>query len=95
MLLEYKNIIDSHITKIEFRLYDVNVEQIYIATYNNGDYILHSNFVFINKNIFYNFKKDTKNLKIIIEFKMTRIKEVEIYYISRNTDHLIIKHYSN
>ena len=95
MLLEYKNIIDSHITKIEFRLYDGNIEQLYIATYNNGDYISHSNFVFINKNIFYNFKKDTKNLKIIIEFKMTRIKEVEIYYISRNKDRLIIKHYSN
>ena len=33
-------------------------------------HISHKNLVFINKNIFYNFDKDTKNLKIIIEFRM-------------------------
>ena len=80
MLLEYQNIKESHICTTEFRLYDDNIEQIYIATYNNGDNILHSNFVFINKNIFYNFKKDTKNLKILIEFRMIRDKAVKIYY---------------
>ena len=95
MLLKYESIKDSDIVTAEFRLYDNNIEQIYIATYNNGDYILHSNFVFINKNIFYNFKKDTKNLKIIIEFRMIRDKPVKIYYEPRNTDRMIIKHFGN
>ena len=67
ILLDYENIKESHITITESKLYDDN-EQIYIATYNNGKTITYSNFVFLNKDIFYNFKKDTKNLKIIIEF---------------------------
>ena len=67
----------------------------YIATYNNSNYISYLNFVFINKNIFYNFKKDTKNLKIIIEFRLTDIKVVKIWYLPKNTDRMIIKHYGN
>ena len=74
MLLDYENINESNITIMEFRLYDDN-EQIYTATYNNGDNISYSNFAFINKNIFYNFEKDTKNLKIIIEFRMTEVND--------------------
>ena len=53
MLLDYENIKESNITITEFKLYDDN-EQIYISTYNNSDFIIYSNFVFINKNIFYN-----------------------------------------
>ena len=56
MLLDYENINEANITIMKFKLYDDN-EQIYIATYNNGDYISYSNFVFINKNIFITLKK--------------------------------------
>ena len=49
----------------------------------------------MNKNIFDNFEKDTKNLKIIIEFRMTEINVVKIWYIPKNTDRMIIKHYGN
>ena len=94
MLLDYENIKESNITITEFKLYDDN-EQIYISTYNNGNFIAYSNFVFINKNIFYNFEKYTKNLKIIIEFRMTEINVVKIWYIPKNTDRMIIKHYGN
>ena len=94
MLLDYENIKESNITITEFKLYDDN-EQIYISTYNNGDFIIYSNFVFINKNIFYNFERDTKNLKIIIEFRMTEIDVVKIWCIPKNTDRMIIKHYGN
>ena len=94
MLLDYENVKESHITVIEFKLYDDN-EQIYILTYNNGGFISYSNFVFLNKNISYNFKKDTKNLKIIIEFRMTKFEEVKIWYLPKNTDRMIIKHYGN
>ena len=94
MLLDYENINEAHITITEFKLYDDN-EQIYISTYNNGNFISYSNFVFLNKNIFYNFKKDTKNLNIIIEFRLTDIKVVKIWYKPINTDRMIIKHYGN
>ena len=94
MLLDYENINESHITITEFKLYDDN-ERMYILTYNNGGFISYSNFVFINKNIFYNFKKDTRNLKIIIEFRLTDVKVVKIWYLTKNTDRMIIKHYGN
>ena len=95
MLLDYENIKESHITITEFKLYDDNNELLYILTYNNGGSISYSNFVFLNKNIFYNFKKDTKTLKIIIEFRMTKVEVVKIWYIPKNNDRMILKHYSN
>ena len=95
MLLDYENINESHITITEFRLYNDDDERIYIATYNNGDSISYKNFVFLNKYIFYNFTKDTKNLKIIIEFRMTRVEVVKIWYEPKNLDRFILKHYGN
>ena len=95
MLLDYENINEAHIIITEFKLYNDNDEQIYTATYNNGDSISYKNFVFINKHIFYNFDKDTKNLKIIIEFRMTRVEVVKIWYEPKNLDRFIIKHYGN
>ena len=95
MLLDYENINEAHIVITEFKLYNDNDEQIYTATYNNGDSISYKNFVFINKHIFYNFDKDTKNLKIIIEFRMTRVEVVKIWYEPKNLDRFIIKHYGN
>ena len=95
MLLDYENINEAHIVITEFKLYNDNDEQIYISTYNNGDSISYKNFVFINKYIFYNFEKDTKNLKIVIEFRMTRVEVIKIWYEPKNTDRFIIKHYGN
>ena len=95
MLLDYENINESHITITEFKLYNADNEQIYIATYNNGDSISYKNFVFTNKHIFYNFEKDTKNLKIMIEFRMTRVEVIKIWYEPKNLDRFIIKHYGN
>ena len=95
LLLDYENIKEAHIVITEFKLYNDNDEQIYISTYNNGGSISYKNFVFINKHIFYNFEKDTKNLKIIIEFRMTRVEVVKIWYEPKNTDRFILKHYRN
>ena len=95
LLLDYENIKEAHIVITEFKLYNDNDEQIYISTYNNGDSISYKNFVFINKHIFYNFDKDTKNLKIVIEFRMTRVEVVKIWYEPKNLDRFIIKHYGN
>ena len=95
MLLDYENINEAHIVITEFKLYNDNDEQIYTATYNNGDSISYKNFVFINKHIFYNFDKDTKNLKIVIEFRMTRVEVIKIWYEPKNLDRFILKHYSS
>ena len=92
LLLDYENIKEAHIVITEFKLYNDNDERIYTAAYNNGNSISYKNFVFINKNIFYNFEKDTKNLKIIIEFRMIRVEVVKIWYEPKNTDRFIIKH---
>ena len=95
MLLDYENINEAHIVITEFKLYNDNDERIYTATYNNGDSISYKNFVFINEHIFYNFDKDTKNLKIVIEFRMTRVEVIKIWYEPKNLDRFIIKHYGN
>ena len=63
MLLDYENINESYIVITAFKLISDNKEEIYVATYLNGDDILYKNFVFFNKIIFYNFEKDTKNYK--------------------------------
>ena len=95
MLLDYENINESHITITEFRLYNDNDEQIYTNTYNNGNHISFNNFVFINKNMFYNFEKGTTKLRILIFFRMTKVEVVKIWYEPKNTDRFILKHYGN
>ena len=96
MLLDYENIDNSNIVITEFTLYnDDDDEQIYTDTYNNGDSISYKNFVFINKNIFYNFEKDTTKLRILIFFYMLRSEIVKIWYEPKNLDRFIIKHYGN
>ena len=95
MLLDYENIDNSNIIITEFRLYNDDDEQIYTATYNNGNNISFKNFVFINKNIFYNFEKDTTKLRVLIFFYMLRSEIVKIWYEPKNTDRFILKHYRN
>ena len=60
MLLEYAYIDKSCFVIAAFKLINDNKEEMYVATYLNGDNIFYKNFVFLNKSIFYNFKKDTK-----------------------------------
>ena len=93
MLLEYENINESNITVTEFKIFNDNDKEIYTATYNNSNYITFSNFVFINKKIFYNFEEDASKLRILIYFRMTKVEVVKIWYKPKNTDRFIIKHY--
>ena len=96
MKLEYENIDDSKIIKTEIKLYNDINEEIFISNYINKDSISYSNFVFLNKNILYNFIEDTKFLKIIIKFEFLQIKSIKkIHYIPTNNDRLYLKHYGN
>ena len=44
MLLDYENITESNIIITAFKLINDNKEEIYVATYRNGDDILYKNF---------------------------------------------------
>ena len=94
MLLKYENINEAKYVVTEFKLYDDDA-QIYINTYNNNDFISYSNYVFINKNIFYNFEKDIKILNIVISFRMVQNKIIKIWYQPVNKDKMILKHFGN
>ena len=96
MKLEYEDIDDSKIIKTEIKLYNDINEEIFISNYINKDSISYSNFVFLNKNILYNFIEYTKFLKIIIKFEFLQIKSIKkIHYIPTNNDRLYLKHYGN
>ena len=95
MLLDYKNINESHLVFTAFKLIDDD-DELYVATYHNKDNISYKNFVFISKTIFYNFEKDTKKLKILIYFRKTYTNAIiKIWYRPVNTDRMIIKHFGN
>ena len=96
MKLEYEDIDDSKIIKTEIKLCNDINEDIFISNYINKDSISYSNFVFLNKNILYNFIEDTKFLKIIIKFEFLQIKSIKkIHYIPTNNYRLYLKHYGN
>ena len=94
--LKYEDINDSKIINTGIKLYNDRGEEIFESNYNNKDAISYSNFVFLNKNILYNFIEDTKFFKIIIKFEFLQIKSIKkIYYIPTNNDRLYLKHYVN
>ena len=96
MKLEYENVDDSEIISTKIKLYNDINEEIFVTNYNNKDSISYSNFVFLNKNILYNFIEDTKFVKIIITFEFHQIKSIKkIHYIPTNNDRLYLKHYGN
>ena len=96
MKLEYEDIDDLKIIKTEIKLYNNMNEQIFVSNYFNKDSISYLNFVFLNKNILYNFIEDTTFLKIIIKFEFLQIKSIKkIHYIPTNNDRLYLKHYGN
>ena len=96
MKLEYENVDDSEIISTKIKLYNDINEEIFVTNYNNKDSISYSNFVFLNKNIIYNFIEDTKFVKIIITFEFQQIKSIKkIHYIPTNNDRLYLKHYGN
>ena len=96
MSLEYKYINKANIVNIAFKLINDNNEEIYVSIYNNGDNILYNNVVYLNKFIFYNFKKDTKKIRILIHFRKTEFNaEANAWYTPANSNRVIIKHIGN
>ena len=92
MLLKYEDVSNAKYVTINFILYDNNGNELYIASYDNSDYIANSNTdILLNNTFYYNFDSDTTNLKILISFSKSR-SGLNITYSSMNTNRLIIKH---
>ena len=95
MLLKYDDVSNAKYVTTNFILYDNNGNELYIASYNNSDYIANSNTdILLNNAFYYNFDSDITNLKIVLSFSMSR-SNLNSTYSSINTNRLIIKHYGN
>ena len=94
MLLQYENINEKIYVNTVCEIFDENNNSLYISTINNNDYKYFSNKVTIKENIFYNFTKNVKNIKIRIKFVMTTTRVIKIWYIKNDNYRFILKHYS-
>ena len=94
--LEYRNINDRNYVKNIYEILDENNNRLYIKTISNNDYSYYSNKIFIDENIFYNFTKNVKKIKILIKFnKIISSKIIYTYYIKNENYRFILKHYSS
>ena len=94
--LEYRNINDRNYVKNIYEILDENNNRLYIKTISNNDYSYYSNKIFIDENIFYNFTKNVKKIKILIKFnKIISSKIIYAYYIKNDNYRFILKHYSS
>ena len=95
MLLKCNDVSNAKYVTTNFMLYDNNGNELYIASYDNSNYIANSNIdILLDNTFYYNFDSDTTNLKIVISFSKSR-SGLNITYSSINTNRLIIKHYGN
>ena len=94
MLLEYENINEKIYVNTVYEIFDENNNLLHISRINNNDYKYFSNKVTIKENIFYNFIKNVKNIKIRISFVVINTKVIKIWYINDNNYRFILKHYS-
>ena len=77
-----------------YEIFDENNNSLYISRINNNEYNYFSNKITIKENIFYNFTKNVKNIKIRISFVVINTKVIKIWYINDNNYRFILKHYS-
>ena len=93
--LEYRNINDRNYVKNIYEILDENDNSLYIKSVSNREYPYFSNKVIIDENIFYNFNKDIKIIKILIKFiKLSASRVIYLYYMKNLNYRFILKHYS-
>ena len=56
ILLEYQSISNRNYVKTIYEIFDENDNSLYVKSINNNDYPYYSNKIFIDENIFYNYK---------------------------------------
>ena len=93
--LQYEDISERNYVKIIYQLFDENNNSLYIKSVTNNNYTYFSNRVIVDENIFYNFTKNIKKIKIVIKFQMLLSRVIKIWYIKNDNYRLILKHYSS
>ena len=91
--LEYENISERAYVKTLYELFDENDNSLYIKSVSNNDYSYYSNKIFIDENIFYNFNKNIKKIKLVIKFQMILSRVIKLWYIKNDNYRLTIKNY--
>ena len=67
--LEYQDTGNRHYVKMICELFDEDNNSLYVKSVAGNNYAYFSNKLFIDENIFYNFKKDVKKLKFVINLQ--------------------------
>ena len=93
--LQHEDISERSYVKIICQLFDENDNSLYIKSVINNDYKYFSNRVIVDENIFYNFSKNVKKIKIVIKFQMLLSRVIKIWYIKNDNYRFILKHYSS
>ena len=93
--LQYEDISERNYVKSIYQLFDENDNSLYIKSVTNSNYTYFSNRVIVDENIFYNFTKNIKKIKIVIKFQMLLSRVIKILYIKNDNYRLILKHYSS
>ena len=93
--LEYRDTDDRHNVKSIYEIFDENNNSLYIKSINNNEYNYFSNKIIIDENIFYNFTKNVKKIKFVIQFqKLLSSRVIYVYYMKNENYRFILKHYS-
>ena len=94
--LEYRRINDRNYIKNIYEILDENDNSLYVKSASNNEYSYFSNRVIIDKNIFYNFTNNVKEIKFIIKFqKISSTSIIYLYYIKNDNYRLTMKNYGN
>ena len=93
--LQYEDISERNYVKSIYQLFDENDNSLYIKSITNSNYTYFSNRVIVNENIFYNFTKNVKKIKIVIKLQMLFSRVIKIWYIKNDNYRFILKHYSS
>ena len=91
--LQYEDISERNYVKTIYEILDENGNTLYVKSIINNEYSYFSNRVIIDEKIFYNFTKNVKQIKSIIEFQILVSRVIKIFYIRNDNYRLIIKNY--
>ena len=91
--LQYEHLSERNYVKAIYEIFDDNNNSLYIKSVTNNNYTYFSNRVIIDENIFYNFTKDVKKIRLVIKFQMILSRVIKIGYIKNNNYRLVIKNY--
>ena len=91
--LEYQDTDDRNYVRTIYELFNETNDILYVKSITNNNYIYFSNKLIIDENIFYNFTKNVKKIKFVIEFIMLLSRVIKLWYIKNENYRLVIKNY--